>query len=127
MVELGQGRFGLTVPVCSVPVLGTVTGPAALFVPPAAAAAAAVAAAVAAGLDDLLLRLPELADWLGRLHGQHERHGLRLTAEQLQPGAAPEPAAATTAAAPATKLSTDKEKCRGRGKRKRTNGQRKSV
>lgn len=120
MVELGQGRFGLTVPVCSVPVLGTVTGPAAPFVPPAAAA-------VAAGLDDLLLRLPELADWLGRLHGQHERHGLRLTAEQLQPGAAPEPAAATTAAALATKLSTDKEKCRGRVKRKRTNGQKKSV
>ncbi len=103
MEEVGQGHFGLSVPVCSVPVPGTATGPAALFVPPAAAAAAA-------GLADWLLRLPELADWLGRLRGQHERRGLRWTAAQLQPGAAPEPAAATTAAALAKELSTGKER-----------------
>lgn len=106
MEELGQGHFGLSVPVCSVPVPGIATGPAALFVPPAAAAAA--------GLGDLLLRLPELADWLGQPRGQHERHGLHLTAAQLQPGAVPEPAAATTAAVLAIKLSTaEKKKKRG--------------
>ena len=108
-VEVGQGHFGLSVPVCSVPVPGTATGPAALSVPPAAAAAAAAAAA---GLADLLLRLPELADWLGRLHGQREQRGLRWTAAQLQPGAAPEPAAATTAAGLATELSTGKDEKR---------------
>lgn len=97
MEELGQGHFGLSVPVCSVPVPGIATGPVALFVPPAAAAA---------GLGDLLLQLPELDDWLGQPHGQHERHALHLTAAQLQPGAAPEPAAATTAAVLAIKLST---------------------
>ena len=114
-VEVGQGHFGLSVPVCSVPVPGTATGPAALSVLPAAAAAAA------AGLADLLLRLPELADWLGRLRGQRERRGLRWTAAQLQPGVAPEPAAATTAAGQATELSTGKEeKRRDGGKKLRT-------
>lgn len=103
MEELGQGHFGLPVPVCSAPVLGTATGLAALFVLPAAAAASAAAVA-AAGIGDLLPRLPELADWLEQLHGQHERHGLHLTAAQLQPGAVPELAAATTAAVLATKL-----------------------
>ncbi len=115
MEEVGQGHFGLSVPVCSVPVPGTATGPAALSAPPAAAAAAAVAA----GLADLLLRLPELADWLGQLHVQHERRGLRWTAAQLQPGAALEPAAATTAAVLATALSTGKEKGEERRREKR--------
>lgn len=111
-VEVGQGHFGLSVPVCSVPVPGTAIGPAALSVPPAVAAA---------GLADLLLRLPELADWLGRLRGQRERRGLRWTAAQLQPGAAPEPAAATTAAGLATELSAGKEeKRRDEGKKLRT-------
>lgn len=109
--EPGQRHFGQFVPVCSVP--GTVTGPAALSVPPAAAAAAAV------GLGDLLLRLPELADWLGQLHGQRERHGLRLTAARLQPVAVPEPAAAATAAALEAELSAGEEKGKEReGKRR---------
>lgn len=94
---------------CSVP--GTATGRAALSVPPAAAAAV--------GLGDLLLRLPELADWLGQLHGQRERHGLRLTAARLQPGAVPEPAAAATAAALEAELSAGEEKGKERkGKRR---------
>ncbi len=111
MEEVGQGHFGLSVPVCSVPVPGAVTGPAALSAAPPAAAAVAAAA----GLADLLLRLPELADWLGRLHVQHERRGLRWTAAQLQQGAALEPVAATTAAVLATELSTGEKKEERRG------------
>lgn len=96
MEEVGQGRFGRSAPVYSVP--GTATE--------SAAPLAAVVVVAAAGLADWLLQLPELADWLGRLRGQRELHGLHWTAAQLQPGAALEPAAATAAAAPATELST---------------------
>lgn len=100
MEEVGQGRFGRSAPVYSVP--GTATESAAPIDP----LAAVVVVAAAAGLADWLLQLPELADWLGRLRGQRELHGLHWTAAQLQPGAALEPAAATAAAAPATELST---------------------
>lgn len=98
MEEAGRGHSERSALVCSVPVPGTATGPADPFVPPADAAA---------GLADLLL--PELADWLGRLRGQRERRGLHWTAAQLQPGAAPEPAAATSAAVLATEPSTGGE------------------
>lgn len=99
MEEVGQGCFGRSAPVYSVP--GTATESAAPIDP-----LAAVVVVAAAGLADWLLQLPELADWLGRLRGQRELHGLHWTAAQLQPGAALEPAAATAAAAPATELST---------------------
>lgn len=72
------------------------TGPAGPSVPP-----------VAAGLVDWLLQRPEPADWLGRLRERRELHGPHWTAAQQQPEAVPEPAAATTAAAPAVKLSAN--------------------
>lgn len=99
MEEVGQGHFGCFAPVCSVPVPGT--EPSALSVLYVAVAVAFAAA----GLADLLLQLPELADWLERRHGQHELHGLHWTAARQQPGAVPEPAAATAVAALAIKLS----------------------
>lgn len=90
---MGQGHFGCSAPVCSVPVPGT--EPAALSVP----------LADAAGPADLPPQLPELADWLERLRERRELRGLRWTAARRRPGAAPGPAVAAAAAAPAVKPS----------------------
>lgn len=65
-----------------------------------AAPSALQPAAAAAGLGDSSLQLPELADWPERRRGQRGRRALHLSAARLRPGAAPEPAAAATAAAP---------------------------